>query len=164
MWNSYVQATEVEQRRIAVSSKCFQLYCTCSDRLLAVVLPPCSFHLFPLLLWRFQSSQLFCFHYKCNGSWVFSAKQNMNSKLSTALQIPIFWIQKNIVLLNVVHTLKMYKNTQCHGPTLSGASIVSTSEFWTRYFWVVEAMALKNMTSRPPWMARPLYWISFKIC
>jgi hypothetical protein len=29
-----------------VSSKCFQLYYTCSDILLAVVLPPCPFHLF----------------------------------------------------------------------------------------------------------------------
>jgi hypothetical protein len=47
MWNSYVQAAEVSQRRTAVSSKCFQLYYTCSDRLLAVALPPCSFHLFP---------------------------------------------------------------------------------------------------------------------
>jgi hypothetical protein len=25
--------------------------------------PPCSFHLFPLLLWRLPSSQLFCVHY-----------------------------------------------------------------------------------------------------
>jgi hypothetical protein len=32
-----------------VSSKCFQLYYTCSDRLFAVVLPPCPFHLFPPL-------------------------------------------------------------------------------------------------------------------
>jgi hypothetical protein len=29
-----------------VSSKCFQLHYTCSDRLLAIALPPCSFHLF----------------------------------------------------------------------------------------------------------------------
>jgi hypothetical protein len=29
-----------------VSSKCFQLYYTCSDRLLAIALPPYSFHLF----------------------------------------------------------------------------------------------------------------------
>jgi hypothetical protein len=28
-----------------VSSKCFQLYYTCSDTLLAIALPPCSFHL-----------------------------------------------------------------------------------------------------------------------
>jgi hypothetical protein len=42
-----VQAAELAQRRTAVSSKCFKLYYTCSDRLLAVVLPPCSFHFFP---------------------------------------------------------------------------------------------------------------------
>jgi hypothetical protein len=29
-----------------VSSKCLQLHYTCSDRLLAIALPPCSFHLF----------------------------------------------------------------------------------------------------------------------
>jgi hypothetical protein len=29
-----------------LSSKCFQLYYTCSDRLLAIALPPCSFYLF----------------------------------------------------------------------------------------------------------------------
>jgi hypothetical protein len=45
-----VQAAEVSQRRTAVSSKCFQFYYTCSDRLLAIALPPCSFHIFPLLL------------------------------------------------------------------------------------------------------------------
>jgi hypothetical protein len=45
-----VQDAEVSQRRTAVSSKCFQLYYTCSDRLLAIALPSCSFHLFPLLL------------------------------------------------------------------------------------------------------------------
>jgi hypothetical protein len=41
----HVQAAEVGQRRAAVSSKCFQLYYTCSDRLLAITLPSCSFHL-----------------------------------------------------------------------------------------------------------------------
>jgi hypothetical protein len=29
-----------------VSSECFQLYYTCSDRMLTVVLPSCSFHIF----------------------------------------------------------------------------------------------------------------------
>jgi hypothetical protein len=43
-----VQAAEVSQRRTAVSSKCFQLYYTCSDRLLAIALPPYSFHFSPL--------------------------------------------------------------------------------------------------------------------
>jgi hypothetical protein len=42
-------AAEVSQRRTAVSSKCFQLYYTCSDRIFAVVLPPCPFHRFPPL-------------------------------------------------------------------------------------------------------------------
>jgi hypothetical protein len=41
-----VQAAEVSQRRTAVSSKCFQLYYTCSDRIFAILLPPCPFHLF----------------------------------------------------------------------------------------------------------------------
>jgi hypothetical protein len=41
-----VQAAEVSQPRTAVSSKCFQLYYTCSDRLLAIAFPRCSFHLF----------------------------------------------------------------------------------------------------------------------
>jgi hypothetical protein len=44
-----VQAAEVSQRRTAVSSKCFQLYYTCSDRLLAIALPSYSFHIFPPL-------------------------------------------------------------------------------------------------------------------
>jgi hypothetical protein len=30
-----------------VGSKCFQLYCTCLDRLLTITLPSYSFHLFP---------------------------------------------------------------------------------------------------------------------
>jgi hypothetical protein len=40
------QAAEVSQRRTAVGSKCFQLYYTCSDRLLTIALPSYSFHLF----------------------------------------------------------------------------------------------------------------------
>jgi hypothetical protein len=40
-----VQAAEVSQRRTAVSSKCFQLYYTCSDRLLTFALHSYSFHL-----------------------------------------------------------------------------------------------------------------------
>jgi hypothetical protein len=40
-----------------------QLHYTRSGRLLAIELPPCPFHLFPLLLWRFSRSQLFCVHY-----------------------------------------------------------------------------------------------------
>jgi hypothetical protein len=62
IWNSQVQAAEVSQRRTAVSSKCFQLYYTCSD-----CWPSHSPLLFPsfflLLLWRFLTSQLFCVHY-----------------------------------------------------------------------------------------------------
>jgi hypothetical protein len=46
MWKQ-VQAAEVSHRRPAVSSKCFQLNYTCSDRLLAMALPPCPFHHFP---------------------------------------------------------------------------------------------------------------------
>jgi hypothetical protein len=68
MWNSWVQAAEVSQRRTAVSSKCFQLHYTCSDRLLTITLPSCPFHLFPLLLWCVLSSQLFCVHYTEDGS------------------------------------------------------------------------------------------------
>jgi hypothetical protein len=41
-----VQAAEESQWRTAVSSKCFQLYYTCSDRLLTIALPSYSFHLF----------------------------------------------------------------------------------------------------------------------
>jgi hypothetical protein len=37
-----------------VSSKCFQLYYTCSERLFAVVLPPCPFHLFSPLTVTFH--------------------------------------------------------------------------------------------------------------
>jgi hypothetical protein len=54
MWKQ-VQAAEVPQRRAAVSSKCFQLYYTCSDRLLAIVLSPCPFHLFPSYCDVFQA-------------------------------------------------------------------------------------------------------------
>jgi hypothetical protein len=45
VWNRFRLQT-VAQRRTAVSSKCFQLYYTCSDRLFAILLPPCPFHLF----------------------------------------------------------------------------------------------------------------------
>jgi hypothetical protein len=58
-----VEAAEVSQRRTAVGSKCFQLYYTCSDRLLTIALP-LAVSIFPLLLWRFLSSQLFCVHHK----------------------------------------------------------------------------------------------------
>jgi hypothetical protein len=44
-----VEDAEESQRRAAVSSKCFQLYYTCSDRLLTIALPSYSFHLFHLL-------------------------------------------------------------------------------------------------------------------
>jgi hypothetical protein len=57
------QAAEVSQRRTAVSSKLFLFYYTCSDRLLTIELPSCSFHIFPFSLWRFPGSQLFCIHY-----------------------------------------------------------------------------------------------------
>jgi hypothetical protein len=40
-----VQAAEESQRRTAVNSKCFQLYYTCSDRLLTIALPSYSFPL-----------------------------------------------------------------------------------------------------------------------
>jgi hypothetical protein len=61
MWNSWVQAAEVSQRRTAVSSKCFQLYYACSDSWPSrSTLALSSF--FPLLLWRFLSAQLFCVH------------------------------------------------------------------------------------------------------
>jgi hypothetical protein len=36
-------------RETVVSSKCFQLYYTCSDRLLTIALPSYSFNLFPPL-------------------------------------------------------------------------------------------------------------------
>jgi hypothetical protein len=62
MWNSYVQAAEVSQRRTAVSIKCFQLYYTFSDRLLAIALPLALSIFIPLLLWRVLSCQLFCVH------------------------------------------------------------------------------------------------------
>jgi hypothetical protein len=42
VWNSYVQAAKVSQRRTAVSSKCFQLHYTCSDSS-----PSCSPVVFP---------------------------------------------------------------------------------------------------------------------
>jgi hypothetical protein len=61
-----VQAAEVSQRRTDVGSKCFQLYYTCSHRLLTIALPSYSFHLFPLLLLCFLRSQLFCVHYSAN--------------------------------------------------------------------------------------------------
>jgi hypothetical protein len=61
MWNSYVQAVEVAQRRTAVSSKCFNVFSYTihaqTDFALALSI------FFPLLLWRFPSSQLFCVHY-----------------------------------------------------------------------------------------------------
>jgi hypothetical protein len=41
-----VQAAEESQRRTAVGSTCFQLYYTCSDRLLTIALPSYSFHVF----------------------------------------------------------------------------------------------------------------------
>jgi hypothetical protein len=39
--------------------------------------PPCPFHLFPLLLWRFPSSQLFCVHYTDQPtSWIIYGSDN----------------------------------------------------------------------------------------
>jgi hypothetical protein len=44
-----------------LSSKCFQLYYTFSDRLLAIALPPCSFHLFsPLTVTFPKLSVILC--------------------------------------------------------------------------------------------------------
>jgi hypothetical protein len=49
-----VQAAEKSQRRTAVSSKCFHLHYTRSDRLLTIALPSCSFHLFSPLTVTFR--------------------------------------------------------------------------------------------------------------
>jgi hypothetical protein len=64
-----VQAAEVSQRRTAVSSKCFQLNYTCSDRLLAITLPSCSFHLFSSLTVMFPKLSVICVHYVWQLLW-----------------------------------------------------------------------------------------------
>jgi hypothetical protein len=48
--NAWHRITYREQWMTAVSSKCFELCYTCSDRLLAIVLLPCPLHFIPLLL------------------------------------------------------------------------------------------------------------------
>jgi hypothetical protein len=45
-----VQTAEVSQWTTSVSSECFQLYYTCSDRLLTIALPLALSIFFPLLL------------------------------------------------------------------------------------------------------------------
>jgi hypothetical protein len=65
---------------------------------------------------------------KCNGSWVVSTKQTMNFNIQTAAMFVFF---TEMILLKVVHPLKIYQYTQCHGPTLNGASFASISEVWT---------------------------------
>jgi hypothetical protein len=87
-----VQSAEVSQRWTAVSSKCFQLYYTWSDRLFTVVLAPCSFHPLSPLLRRFRSSQLFCVHYRFTGFWCFSSVapgHDRDSNLSKATTKPL---------------------------------------------------------------------------
>jgi hypothetical protein len=53
-----------------VSSKCFQLYYTCSDRLLTIALPSYSFHLFPPLTVTFPKLSVILCHYKSAGTAV----------------------------------------------------------------------------------------------
>jgi hypothetical protein len=67
---------------------------------------------------------------KCNGSWVVSTQQTMNFNIQTAAMCVFLFLTK-MVLLKVVHPLKIYQYTKCHGPTLIGASFASTSEVWT---------------------------------
>jgi hypothetical protein len=53
-----------------------------------------------------------------------------NVKFKFRLLVMIIFFA-NMALLKVVHSLKNYQHTKFHGPTLSGASLVPTSEVWT---------------------------------
>jgi hypothetical protein len=63
---------------------------------------------------------------KCNSSWVVSTKQNTNFNIQTPCSYFLFLTK--MVLLKVVHPLKIYQYTKFHGPMLTGASFLSTSE------------------------------------
>jgi hypothetical protein len=52
-------------------------------------------------------------------------------KLSNALHIRMFCFSQKSVLWRVVHPLKLYKHIKLHGPTLTDASFIPTSEMWT---------------------------------
>jgi hypothetical protein len=52
-------------------------------------------------------------------------KQNVNFKYQPPA-VFVFFVK--MVFTKVVHPLKIYQNTKFHGPTLSGASSVLTSE------------------------------------
>jgi hypothetical protein len=54
-------------------------------------------------------------------------KQTMNFNIQTAAMFVFFVFDKND-LIKVVLPLKIYQYANVHGPTLTGASFVSTSE------------------------------------
>jgi hypothetical protein len=64
-----------------LSSKCFQLYYTCSDCWQSRS-PLALSIFFPLLLWRFLSSQLFCVHY----NWIHKSSLIVDGRLSCQLR------------------------------------------------------------------------------
>jgi hypothetical protein len=51
----------------------------------------------------------------------------MNFNIQLAAMF-VFFVFEKMVLLKVVHPLKIYEYTTFHGPTLTGASLASTSE------------------------------------
>jgi hypothetical protein len=54
----------------------------------------------------------------------------MNFKFSIACMFVLFVFHKKTILL-IVHPLKIYPNTKCHGPLLTGVGFASTSEVTT---------------------------------
>jgi hypothetical protein len=114
MWNSEVQAAEVAQRRTAVSSKCFQLHYTCWQTLRrrASPLPFPSF--FPLLLWRFPSSQLFCVHYNIPALMSFLPYSKLHAMVAVVtLAKDCMWCNHNNPTIKQSQTIAMHGWKSC---------------------------------------------------
>jgi hypothetical protein len=71
---------------------------------------------------------------KCNSSWVVSKKKLW---ILTFKRPPCSYslFLTKMILLKVVHPLKIFQYTKFHGPMLTRASFVSTSEVWTSEIW-----------------------------
>jgi hypothetical protein len=56
---------------------------------------------------------------------VFSIKDNVNFNFQPSVMFVLLVSQK-MVFLKLVHPLKTYKHTKCHGPMLTGTSFASS--------------------------------------
>lgn len=68
--------------------------------------------------------------YKCDGSWAFSIKRNMNFNIQPFSTLECFVFYKN-GRLKVVHSTKTCHNKEFHGHALTDESFASVSKVWT---------------------------------